>query len=56
MQTEGQMERRTDRHDEFNSRFRSLTKARTEVSTPCYTTAVGKEDNSSVSICLPLQF
>jgi hypothetical protein len=30
--------------------------ARTKVSVTCYTTEIGKVDNSSVSICLSLQF
>ena len=59
MQTEGRMERRTEIQSDMMNlivAFRNLTNARTEVAAPYYTTAIGKEDNSSVSICLPLQF
>ena len=59
MQTEGRMERRTEIQSDMTNlivAFRNLANARIKVSTPCYTTALGKEDNSSVSICLPLQF
>ena len=59
MQTEGRMEKRTEIQSEVTKlivAFRNSANARTKVSSLCYTTAIGKEDNSSVSICLPLQF